>query len=57
MSRKALKRNTCFLEKCSQIAKQKKIMENALKYSKTSKTFLYPSMLKKTLNSDDLKSI
>ena len=47
MSSKALKRNSCFLEKCSQLAKQKKIMENALKYSKPSKNFSYPSLLKK----------
>ena len=49
MSGKALKRNSFFVKECGQIAKQKKIMENALKYSKTSKNFSYPSMLKKKL--------
>ena len=36
-----------FVEKCIQIAEQKKIFENALKYSKASKDFSYPSMFKK----------
>ena len=57
MSGKALKRNSFFVKECDQKANQKKIMENALKYSKSSKNFSYPSMLKKTLNCDVLKSI
>ena len=47
MNGKALKRNTFFVIECDQKANQKKIMENALKYSKPSKNFSYPSLLKK----------
>ena len=37
--------NYSFVEKCSEKAQQKKIMENAIKYSKTSRDFSCPSML------------
>ena len=39
--------NCSFVEKCGQKAQQKKVMENAIKYSKTSKGFFYPSMFRK----------
>ena len=38
-------KNNSFVEKCSEKAQQKKIMENAIKYSKTSRDFSCPSML------------
>ena len=39
--------NFSFVEKCGEIAKQKKILENTNKYSKTSKDFSYPSLFRK----------
>ena len=38
-------KNHSFVEKCSEKAQQKKIVENAIKYSKTSRDFSCPSML------------
>ena len=37
--------NYSFFEKCSEKAQQKKIVENAIKYSKTRRDFSCPSML------------
>ena len=41
--------NCSFVEKCGQIAQQKKTMESAIKYSKTSKDFSSPSLFRKFL--------
>ena len=39
--------NCSFVEKCVEKARQKKNVENAIKYSKTSKDFSYPGVFKK----------
>ena len=40
-------KNSSFVKTCVEIAKQKKTTENAIKYSKASKEFFYPSEFKK----------
>ena len=48
LSKKRVKLRKCsFVEECGQKALQKKIMENFIKCSKTSKDFTYSSKIKK----------